>query len=575
MLVMAMPHQHVPEHVAKALKRVARSTSPEDFARALETNADVLFGTHADTALGNVRMMSERAAVAREDPLTGLRNHREFQDEVERAERTGDPFAVIVFDLDRFKLVNDRDGHAAGDRLLRASGAAILSACRGTDMAFRVGGDEFALLLIGAGHDDAAIIGERAAHAVASISTDASASYGIAAWPMDGADRSDLLDAADRAMYAMKGAVRMGKAAGRRVGQRSRLLVASRLASQLAPVTDTVEVAQITCDALRSAFGFYLAVVQRLDEDGVLRVVAGAGPLADEDSSFLAWEQPVDSGVNGRVARTGERALVQETRLDPDYLSHDPRTDPGSELSLPLAVGGKVWGVLNLEQLATHAFDADDVLLAELITGQLGASLHRCFLYEELEYTFTTTLGALCDALEAKDEYTADHAGEVADLSKAVGARLGLSDDQQRDIQYAALLHDIGKIGVRSELIAKPSALTDEEYSEIKEHSEIGAQLLGRIPLLKSSAPVVRAIHERWDGGGYPDGLAGEEIPIAARVVGACDALHAMTSDRPYREAMTWSQAAQELVDNAGTQFDPTVVDALLAEAAHVSPHAD
>src|SRR4051794_32487342 len=101
MFGVVMPDNDVPEHVAKALTRVARSSSPEDFARALETNADVLFGSHADAALGNVRQMSERVAVAREDPLTGLRNHREFQDEVERAEQRAEPFAVIVFDLDR------------------------------------------------------------------------------------------------------------------------------------------------------------------------------------------------------------------------------------------------------------------------------------------------------------------------------------------------------------------------------------------------------------------------------------------------------------------------------------------
>jgi diguanylate cyclase (GGDEF)-like protein len=563
-----MPDPGVPTHVANALIRVARSSSPEAFARELETQAQVLFGTHADGALGNVRMLAQRDAAAREDQLTGLRNHREFQDEVEAAEHSGAPFAVVVFDLDRFKLVNDRDGHAAGDRLLRAAGAAIAGACRATDIAFRVGGDEFALLLPGASHGDAEEIGERASEAVAAISAEASASYGVAAYPLDGTDRSDLLDFADRAMYAMKGAVRVGNAAGRRAGQRSRLLVASRLAAELAPVIDTTAVAQLACDALRTAFGFYLAVVQRFDDDGMLRVVAGAGPLAEEDSNFLAWEQPVTSGVNGRVVRTGARVLVQETRQDPDYLSHDPRTDPGSELSLPLFVDGKLWGVLNLEQLATHAFDADDVLLAELITAQLGAAIHRSVLYDELEYTFSTTLGALCDALEAKDAYTADHAGEVADLAEVVGARLGLDDQAARDVRYAALLHDIGKIGVRSELLAKPAPLTQPEFAEVKRHSEIGAQLLGRIPLLSSAAPVVRAIHERWDGGGYPDGLAGEEIPLAARIVGACDALHAMTSNRPYREAMSRADALAELAANAGSQFDPAVVDALLAEVS-------
>lgn len=569
-----MPRRAVPDHFTDALDAIARSPTPEEFARRIGDHATVLFGEHAGEALDKVRLLAERDVAARQDPLTGLGNHREFQDAVEAAEREGEPFAVVLFDLDRFKLVNDRDGHAAGDRLLRSAGAAIASACRTSDMAFRVGGDEFALLLRGADREDAEIIGARANSAIAEISADASASFGAAAWPFDGAERTELLDAADRAMYAMKGAVRIG-GAGSRTSQRSRLLIASRLASELGPITEVVAAAQLVCDSLRSAFGFYLAVVQRLDEDGVLRVVAGAGPLADSDSSFLAWEQPIETGVNGRVARTGERALVQETRLDPDYLSHDPRTDPGSELSLPIVIGGQVWGILNLEQLATHAFDADDVVLAELIAAQLGAAIQRSTLFEELEYTFSTTLGALCDALEAKDSYTAQHANEVAELAEAVGGRLQLDAPQMRELRYAALLHDIGKIGVRSELLAKPARLTDAEYEEIKQHSCIGASLLSRIPLLQAVAPVVRAIHERFDGKGYPDGLVGELIPLAARIVGACDALHAMTSDRPYRAAMSAADAARELAGNAGTQFDPAVVAALLTELNESRPPTD
>jgi putative nucleotidyltransferase with HDIG domain len=344
------------------------------------------------------------------------------------------------------------------------------------------------------------------------------------------------------------------------------LRVAARLASRLAPTSDVVSIAQISVDALRSAFGFYLAVVQRLDPDGMLRVVAGAGPLAEQDADFLAWEQAIDTGVNGRVARTGVQALVHDTRNDPDYLRRDPRSDPGSELSLPIFVAGRIWGVLNLEQLATHAFDEDDVLLAELIAAQLGAALHRCMLFDELEQGFATTLGALCDALEAKDAYTADHAHEVAELAETIGRRMELDPVEQRNLRYAALLHDIGKIGIRSDLLSKPAKLTDMEYAEIKRHSEIGAQLLGRIPMLEGVAPVVRAIHERYDGAGYPDGLAGEEIPLAARIVGACDALHAMTSDRPYRSLMSHDDAVAELRRTSGTQFDPKVVEVLIAE---------
>jgi putative nucleotidyltransferase with HDIG domain len=351
-------------------------------------------------------------------------------------------------------------------------------------------------------------------------------------------------------------------------GPRSRLAVAARLATKLAPLDEPDAVAQAAVDELHSAFGFFLAVIQRLDADDVLRVVAAAGPLADHDD-FLAYEQPIQEGVNGRVARTGQPAVIADTTTDPDYLRRDPRSDPGSELSLPILVDGRIWGVMNLEQLATHAFGDDDLLLADAVAAQLGAALHRCALTQELESSFATTLGVLADVLETKDAYTADHADEVADLALATGRDLGLSDAELRPLRYCALLHDIGKIGVRSDLLTKPGRLTPSEFDEIKEHSAIGAALLQRIPLLTGVAPLVRAVHERYDGAGYPDGLRGDAIPLPARIVAVCDALHAMTSDRPYRQARPIDVALVELRRCAGTQFDPEVVEAVVdAQAA-------
>jgi putative nucleotidyltransferase with HDIG domain len=185
-------------------------------------------------------------------------------------------------------------------------------------------------------------------------------------------------------------------------------------------------------------------------------------------------------------------------------------------------------------------------------------------LIDEMENTFSTTLGALCDALETKDPYTASHAERVADLAVATAAELELDAGERRALRYCALLHDIGKIGIRTELLTKPSGLTDEEYLEIQRHSEIGATLLARIPLLSEIAPLVRGVHERWDGRGYPDGLSQTEIPIESRIVAVCDAWHAMRSDRPYRRALSQERALAELEQCAGSQFDPTVVRAFL-----------
>jgi putative nucleotidyltransferase with HDIG domain len=174
------------------------------------------------------------------------------------------------------------------------------------------------------------------------------------------------------------------------------------------------------------------------------------------------------------------------------------------------------------------------------------------------------TLAVLSDALEAKDSYTAAHAREVADLAVRVGRAVGMEPDDLRTLSYAALLHDIGKIAIRTEILHKPGPLDPDEYEEMKAHTVVGAQMLERIPYFAGVHPLVRSSHERWDGAGYPEGLGGEEIPLGARVIAACDAYHAMTSDRPYRRAMDEASAVAELRDGSGSQFDPEVIDALL-----------
>jgi putative nucleotidyltransferase with HDIG domain len=264
--------------------------------------------------------------------------------------------------------------------------------------------------------------------------------------------------------------------------------------------------------------------------------------------------------------------MVNDTRLDSDYLTRNPRTDPGSELSLPIVVAETNWGVLNLEQRERGAFDEEDLLLAHVIAGQIGAAIHRCQLVGELEDAFLTTIGVISDAVEMQDSYTANHANEVAELAVAVGERMGIEGVELDRLRYGALLHDVGKIGIPAEILRKPGPLTPAERMRMDEHTAIGARMLERIPFLAPVAPLVRSAHERHDGGGYPDGLRGEEIPRGAMMIATCDAFHAMTSDRSYRKAMSVTGAEAELRVNAGTQFEPGVVTALLAELAGDAP---
>jgi diguanylate cyclase (GGDEF)-like protein/putative nucleotidyltransferase with HDIG domain len=183
---------------------------------------------------------------------------------------------------------------------------------------------------------------------------------------------------------------------------------------------------------------------------------------------------------------------------------------------------------------------------------------------EELEKSYLATIAALAAALDAKDRHTEAHSRETAALARAVGRRLGLDNEDLRFLEYGALLHDIGKIGIPGYILNKPGALDEEETAIMREHPVIGERIVASVPFLARIRPVVRAEHERWDGGGYPDGLRGQQIPIESRIIHACDAFQAMSSDRPYRRARPRDWILKEIRAQSGRQFDPTVAEALL-----------
>ena len=220
------------------------------------------------------------------------------------------------------------------------------------------------------------------------------------------------------------------------------------------------------------------------------------------------------------------------------------------------------------------AFAATDspygVLLAVPLVGLLSvfARDRRVRIDHELELrdAYRGTAFLLGDVVEADDGYTGEHSRDVVELTLSVVEELGLSERERRDAEFAALLHDVGKLRIPKEIINKPGKLTEEEWEVVKQHTIEGERLLHRVGgLLGEIGKIVRSCHERHDGSGYPDGLAGDEIPLVARIVACCDAYNAMTTDRSYRKALPVAEAVAELRRNAGTQFDPVVVDALVS----------
>jgi HD-GYP domain-containing protein (c-di-GMP phosphodiesterase class II) len=193
----------------------------------------------------------------------------------------------------------------------------------------------------------------------------------------------------------------------------------------------------------------------------------------------------------------------------------------------------------------------------------------------ELQRAYRGTVMLLSDVVEFEDPYTADHSRSVVDLVNAVADELKVDPRDRQELEFAAMLHDVGKIAIPKEILNKPAALTKDEFAVMKRHTIEGQQMLDRVGgLLGTVGEIVRSCHERWDGTGYPDGLQGEEIPLASRIVFACDAYNAMTTDRVYRDAMSREEALAELVTNAETQFDPVVVTALTSVIERFEPQA-
>ncbi len=269
-------------------------------------------------------------------------------------------------------------------------------------------------------------------------------------------------------------------------------------------------------------------------------------------------------------------ALVAQLVFEGAYFALRLRVDPGvpfretlAEMRLSRRVDCFLFAIGLLAAIAAVDAPAGALLVLALVPLLVGfgrdreASIQRSL---ELSRAYRGTALLLRDLLEDDDEYTGHHTEDVVALSVAVAEDMGVDEDVLRATEMGALLHDIGKIAVPDEIINKPGPLNDEEWAIMKTHTVEGERMLQQVGgLLSSVGLVVRASHERWDGGGYPDGLAGEAIPMAARIVSACDAFNAMTTDRSYRKALPLEVAVAELHKHSGTQFAPDVVVALVA----------
>lgn len=431
--------------------RADREFSSEDL--------DLLDAIASQIAVGidNANLFAEISRSATVDALTGLYNHRYFQERLEEevarfhrlggewspimldlhyfkiyndlfgleeevapVHRLGEEWSLIMLDLDYFKIYNDLFGHVAGDEVLKRVGQVLRDYTRQVDMACRYGGDEFAAILPQTGPSDAYQVAERLRKAVqAALSlesetarTPMTISLGVASFPSDGLSREELIRGAD-----------------------------------------------------------------------------------------LALREAKERGRN--------------------------QTCLASELPTAAQVSGVSWEVA-----------------------------------EHLESASLNTIYALAAAVDARDHYTYGHSRKVSRYAVAMGEAVRLSKRRIEQLRIAALLHDIGKIGLSDSIIRKPGPLDEEEWEMMRKHSELGATIASHAPELADSAPAIRYHHEWWDGRGYPDGLKGEAIPLEARIIAIADAYDTMTTLRLYRDVVSQEEALEELRRCSGTQFDPELVEA-------------
>ncbi|MCK9223584.1 MAG: HD domain-containing protein [Candidatus Muirbacterium halophilum] len=234
-------------------------------------------------------------------------------------------------------------------------------------------------------------------------------------------------------------------------------------------------------------------------------------------------------------------------------------------IAAPLKYKGENIGVIYLDRQAdTEGFNNSDKEFFKSYANYCSLSFERVKMFSELEESYLASIKVLANVLDAKDPYTHGHSERVMEYSVAIAYKMGLNEKDVKNIEFGALLHDIGKVGVDLSILNKPGRLTEDEFAIIKTHPEQGYQIIAPVKFLQDKFSAIKYHHEKWDGTGYPDGLSGEDIPLDARIVAVADTFDAMTSTRSYRKALDKEIAVEEIKRVSGTQFDPRIVEAFL-----------
>ncbi len=269
-------------------------------------------------------------------------------------------------------------------------------------------------------------------------------------------------------------------------------------------------------------------------------------------------------GFAGKILQNGEAIFVGDSEKETTLLrAEEKKYYPQCFAAVPLKAKRGVIGLINVS-FEEEVYPEYKINFLSILANQAGITLENVELYHNLQIFYFETVQTLSRAIDAKDAYTWEHADRSRRYARAIAQEMNLPEIMAKNIEYAALLHDVGKISIEESILGKPGRLTAEEKESVRKHPVIGKKLLAPISLLAPVVPMILYHHEWYNGHGYLEGLKGEEIPIGARIVALIDAWDAMTSDRPYRKALLKEEAIKEIKESSGTQFDPQVVEAFL-----------
>jgi len=589
----------------KGILSVWRSTDAAPF-DADEVQLVQWFADAAALAFDNAQARAVLERQAQTDSLTGLLNHRAFYErlgaELEDVRGGTGTLALLLLDIDDFKRINDVHGHAVGDHVLSRIAGILRAAARPEDHVCRIGGEEFVVIQPGTDAASATALARRIAGELSTCELDpvgaVNVSIGIADAPGDASSARELAVCADMAMLTAKsrgknqvvvyeaGASRPSRSGRSRREEDLRsiahLKMLQSLAGKLNRLNDVALIGEAIVDELRTLIDYHACRVY-VDDGALLVPVALRGEHeVYEDESVESLIVEFGEGVTGTAAARREPLLIPDADRC-EFAVQIPGTSPIDEsmVAVPLLYGARAIGVIVISKLGLNQFDESDVRLLEVLAGHASVAIENARLLETmrrkadgLEEDFLSTVEALANALEARDQETSSHARAITDLALAVGEELEFDPTRLKRLELGALMHDIGKIGIPTDILTKQGPLTPEEYRIVKQHPELGERILAPIARLADVREIVRHCHEHWDGHGYPDELSGIDIPLESRIILVVDAYHAMTTDRPYRSRLPEHEARSRLREGAGSQFDPTIVDTFLGLLERLQPVA-